>query len=82
MYTTAITIAHRPHLGLTPYPLLGPEYERFGSGWCLSLSPPIATNLLYHFHMSPALSPSTAFFYFLVQLLPLCILLIIPLSLD
>jgi hypothetical protein len=81
MYPTAKTIAHRPHLGLTPYPLLGPEYERFGSGRRLSLSPPIATNLLYHFHMSTALSPSTAFFYFLVQLLPLCILLIIPLSL-
>ena len=74
------TISHLSHLWMTSYPLFRPEYERFGPGWGLSLPP--SFDLFSHFHMSLGLSPTATSPYPLVQLLPLCVLLIIPLSLN
>jgi hypothetical protein len=79
---TTTGTAHRSHLWLTPHSLLCPKNEWFWSRGCLSLPPPLATcDLFSHFHMSCAASPTGPVSYPLVQLLPLCMLLIIPLSL-
>lgn len=71
------------HLWLTPDPLLCAKHERLWPRGSLSLPPPFSIDYFFsHFHMSPCPAPTGTPFYPLVQLLPLGVLLIIPLSLD